>query len=97
MTTVGFEWDPVKDLKNQAKHGVSFADAQYAFEDARRVIAEDLSHSTPSENRYFCFGRCGGGVLTARFTFREGVIRIFGAGYWRQGLEIYEKANQVHE
>ncbi len=26
-----FEWDPGKDLINQAKHQVSFAEAQYAF------------------------------------------------------------------
>jgi hypothetical protein len=29
--------------------------------------------------------------MTARFTLRK--IRIFGAGYWRKGKAIYEKAN----
>ncbi len=92
-----FEWDAAKDLANQAKHRVSFAEAQYAFDDSRRVIAEDITHSTEAERRYLCFGQYGGGVLTVRFTYRNGVIRIFGAGYWRRGLRIYEKANQVHE
>jgi uncharacterized DUF497 family protein/predicted DNA binding CopG/RHH family protein len=73
--------------RNQAKHGVSFSDAQHAFGDVRRVIAEDLSHSTPTERRYFCFGQWGGGVLTVRFTFRDDVIRIFGAGY---GDEVWK-------
>ncbi len=31
-----------------------------------------------------------------RFTYRGGVIRIFGAGYWRKGKRIYERENQVH-
>jgi len=90
-----FEWDEEKDLENQAKHGVSFALAQYAFADPNRVLAEDLSH-TEKEKRYYCFGRVEGGILTVRFTYREGVIRIFGAGYWRKGKRIYEEANQIH-
>jgi uncharacterized DUF497 family protein/predicted DNA binding CopG/RHH family protein len=54
------------------------------FFDPKLVIAEDLSHSE-KEKRYFCFGRVGGGIMTGRFTWREGRIRIFGAGYWRKG------------
>ena len=95
MRRESFEWDVEKDLVNQAKHGVSFSEAQYAFADSRRVIAEDLSHSN-AEPRYYCFGRVADSVLTVRFTFRTGVIRIFGAGYWRRGKRIYERENQVH-
>jgi len=96
MPTTRFEWDPTKDRANQAKHGVAFAMAQMAFADPQRVIAEDLSHSG-SERRYFCCGRVGGGVLSVRFTYRKEMIRIFGAGYWRRGKQIYEQENQVHE
>jgi uncharacterized DUF497 family protein len=96
MPTTRFEWDPEKDLENQAKHGVAFLTAQFVFADPQRVIAEDLSHSG-RERRYFCFGRVGGGVLTVRFTYRRGAIRIFGAGYWRKGRRIYDQENQVHE
>ena len=95
MGTASFEWDVEKDLENQAKHGVSFAQAQYAFADPYRVIAEDLSHSQ-AEQRYYCFGVVTGGVLTVRFTYRRGIIRIFGAGYWRKGRQIYEGENQIH-
>jgi uncharacterized DUF497 family protein len=91
-----FEWDPAKDLQNQRKHGVAFAAAQFAFADPQRVIAEDLSHGG-SERRYYCFGRVGEGILTVRFTYRPGVIRIFGAGYWRKGKRIYEQENPVHK
>jgi len=95
MSEESFEWDLKKDLLNQAKHGVAFAEAQYAFADPHRVIAEDLSHST-GEKRYYCFGKVRGGILTVRFTYRQGIIRIFGAGYWRKGKQIYERENQIH-
>ena len=95
MIKARFDWDPKKDTENQQKHGVSFANAQYAFADPRRVIAEDVSHSG-QEKRYYCFGKVAGGVLTVRFTFREDVIRIIGAGYWRKGKSIYERENKVH-
>ena len=90
-----FDWDPNKELENRNKHGVSFVDAQYAFVDPRRVIAEDVSHSG-KEKRYYCFRMVHGGVLTVRFTFRENVIRIIGAGYWRKGKAIYERENKIH-
>lgn len=92
MKKTRFEWDPEKDEENQKKHGVSFALAQYAFADPERVIAEDIAHSK-TEKRYFCFGGVNGGILTVRFTYRGGVIRIFGAGYWRKGKAIYEREN----
>ena len=89
---VQFEWDAKKDLENQAKHGVSFELAQYAFSDLRRVIAEDLTHGK-GEKRYYCFGRVGEGILTVRFTYRASNIRIIGAGYWRKGKKTYETQN----
>jgi len=92
MNKARFEWDENKDVENRAKHGVAFSLAQYAFADPHRVIAEDLAHSE-GEQRYFCFGKVEGGILTVRFTYRGGVIRIFGAGYWRKGKAIYEHKN----
>jgi uncharacterized DUF497 family protein len=75
---------------------VPFEIAEFAFLDPRRVIAEDLAHSH-KEQRYYCIGRVGSGILTVRFTMRGSTIRIFGAGYWRKGRTTYEKANQIHE
>jgi uncharacterized DUF497 family protein len=92
---VRFEWDPEKDLENRRKHRVGFAQAQFAFADPDRVIAEDTSHSA-GEKRYFCIGRLGAGVVTVRFTHRGDVIRIFGAGYWRKGKRLYEQENPLH-
>ena len=95
MAETRFEWDSNKDLENQQKHGVAFVDAQYAFADPHRVIAEDSSHSE-QESRYYCFGKVGAGILTVRFTYREDVIRIIGAGYWRKGKVTYEHENKIH-
>ncbi len=94
MAKVRFDWDQDKADKNQKRHGVSFALAQLAFADPKRVIAEDLAHGS-GEQRYYCFRQVGAGVLTVRFTYRESVIRILGAGYWRKGKRIYERENQV--
>lgn len=98
MSISGFEWDDEKDRENQSKHGIAFKAAQYAFFDPDRIIAEDLEHSM-GERRFYCFGRAGAGegILTVRFTYRKGRIRIFGAGYWRKGKSIYEKENKVHQ
>jgi uncharacterized protein len=96
MPKARFEWDAKKDQENQDKHGVAFAVAQFAFADPNRVIAEDLSHSS-KEKRHYCFGLVEGGVLTVRFTYRDDVLRIFGAGYWRKGKQIYERENQIHQ
>ena len=95
MAEARFDLDPDKNRENQSKHGISFGDAQLAFADPRRVIAEDLSHGS-SERRYYCFGEADDGILTVRFTYREGVIRIFGAGYWRRGKRIYDRENKIH-
>ena len=94
MNEVSFEWDPQKNKQNIEKHGISFFVAQFAFADPRRVIAEDQSHSE-LEKRFYCFGLVGGGIVTVRFTYRRKVIRIFGAGSWRKGKNIYEVKNKV--
>jgi hypothetical protein len=89
-----FEWDPTKDVENRRKHGVAFIDAQMAFMDMRRVIAKDLFHSG-KEPRFYCFGAIDARVLTVRFTYRGGVIRIIGAGYWRRGKKVYETQSKI--
>ena len=96
MSEADFEWDEAKNIKNEQKHGVTFHEAQYAFLDPNRVIAEDIEHSH-GEKRYYCFGlnQEGSGVLTVRFTYRSGSIRIIGAGYWRKGKKVYEQSNSI--
>ncbi len=90
-----FEWDPEKDIENQLKHGVSFAEAQLVFFDPHRIIHEDLEHSN-NEQRFYCFGKVNNHVMTVRFTHRKHKTRIFGAGYWRKGRKIYEEESGVY-
>ena len=92
MRKTHFEWDDGKDKENQKKHKVSFSLAQHAFLDPHRIIVEDEEHSN-EENRYYCIGRVGEGIMTVRFTFRGNVIRIYGAGFWRKGRKTYEEQN----
>jgi uncharacterized DUF497 family protein len=67
-------------------------DGTDAFLDPKRVIVPDLGHSG-QEPRYSCFGWVDGGVMTVRFTWRGGRMRIIGAGYWRKGRQVYEDEN----
>ncbi len=64
------------------------------FRDPARVVARDIAHGG-GEERFYCFGRTGEGVLTARSTYRGKVIRIIGAGYWRRGKKVYEAHSKV--
>lgn len=96
MKPSNFDWDEAKQLENIKKHGVTFQDAQLAFQDEQRIILEDVRHSK-NEQRYFCIGKAHGGIMTVRFTYRDVRIRIFGAAYWRKGKKIYEKENHIHE
>lgn len=90
-----FQWDDDKDRLNQKKHNVSFSMAQLAFIDEDRILLEDLEHSV-KEQRYYCIGMVNDGILTVRFTYRNNIIRIIGAGYWRKGKKLYEEKNNLH-
>jgi uncharacterized DUF497 family protein len=50
-----FEWDPVKDADNQAKHGVTFEDASTVFGDPLAVTIVDPDHSS-AEQRFLTTG-----------------------------------------
>jgi uncharacterized protein len=95
MIRAQFAWDDAKDIENQRKHHVAFSVAQHAFLDPNRIILQDVGHSH-TEERHYCVGKIADGIVTVRFTYREGVIRIYGAGYWRKGRKIYEEANHLH-
>jgi len=91
-----FEWDFRKELENINKHELDFHTAKLAFFDEHRIIYEDTKHSSQYEKRYFCFGKVENEIITVRFTYRTGTIRIIGAGYWRKGKKIYEEENRLH-
>ncbi|MBI5573002.1 MAG: BrnT family toxin [Elusimicrobia bacterium] len=85
-----FIWDIEKENSNVEKHGIDFFTALKVFKDPKRKIFIDSKHSE-KEERYFCVGKAGDKILTVRFTYRAGIIRVFGAGSWRKGVRYYEK------
>ena len=75
-----FEWDPEKDLANQAKHGVSFQDASELFSSASDCLEiYDEVHSV-EEDRFIAVGPIRLGVIVVIYTERrDDVIRIVSA------------------
>jgi len=85
-----FAWDIQKELINIHKHNIDFTTSAKAFKDPKRKIYTDSKHSK-TEERYFCIGKVNNRVITVRFIYRNGKVRIYGAGYWRKGVRYYEK------
>ena len=87
-----FEWDPVKAVANEGKHGVTFDEASAVFGDIFSVSGRDLEHSV-GENRLLTFGLSNHGrVLVVSHTDRGGVIRIISARpATRKEKRIYEE------
>lgn len=46
---LSFEWDENKNRINQAKHKVSFEEAQTVFYDERALVIDDPEHSQEEE------------------------------------------------
>ena len=87
-----FEWDPEKNEENIKKHHVSFEDARRVWLDPHRVTGKDQKHSA-EEERFRLYGEVDGDILTVRFTRKGNVIRIIGAGHWREGKDKYGQRN----
>jgi uncharacterized DUF497 family protein len=81
MNIMHFEWDPQKDLTNQKKHGVSFAEASTVFEDVNALVISDPEHSE-DEERFIILGfSLQANLLVVCHCYRasESVIRIISA------------------
>jgi uncharacterized DUF497 family protein len=90
-----FEWNEDKNRENIEKHNVSFEEAQEVFRDLKLILLLDKKHSL-QESRFFAIGKAKNGIMTVRFTIRNNIIRIFGAGYWRKQQKYYETENNLH-
>ena len=81
MERLHFEWDPQKDLTNQRKHGVSFAEASTVFEDVNALVISDPEHSE-EEERFVILGfSLQANLLVVCHCYRssESMIRIISA------------------
>jgi uncharacterized DUF497 family protein len=76
---VKFSWDPAKDRANQAKHGISFAEAATIFDDPLQWTVRDPDHSF-NESRYLTTGYSTAGQLSiVAHAEEDDVIRIISA------------------
>jgi uncharacterized DUF497 family protein len=74
---VSYQWDPAKARANQAKHGISFADAVAVFEDPRAITLDDPHLD---EDRYVTIGLDFlGRVVVVCWTWRDEEIRLISA------------------
>ena len=87
-----FEWDPDKDRRNQAKHGVSFEEANTIFGDPLAWTVRDPDHST-GERRYLTTGYSKNQrLIIVAHTERGDRIRIISArDVTAAERRIYEK------
>jgi uncharacterized protein len=76
---VKFEWDPVKDEANRAKHGIGFEEAATVFGDRSALSWQDAAHSI-EEYRTLTLGYTDRGRLAiVAHTERGERIRIITA------------------
>ena len=52
VTQIQFEWDEIKAVANERKHGVTFEVASTVFRDSQFLTTADLGHSETDE-RWF--------------------------------------------
>jgi uncharacterized protein len=74
---MGFQWDGEKSAANEAKHGLSFADAVVIFA-GPVLIVEDVRREY-GERRWNALGESEGVVLHVTYTLRNGDIRLISA------------------
>ena len=76
---LAFEWDPLKERLNVAKHGVPFREALTAFGDPLGRIVEDLQLPT-DETRFVLLAQSDRRrLLVVLFTERGHSIRLISA------------------
>jgi uncharacterized protein len=55
MSTIKFEWDPIKNILNQRAHGISFEEASTVYYDENARLIPDPKHSD-EEDRFIMLG-----------------------------------------
>ena len=76
-----FDWDPVKNMANINKHGISFDEAATVFGDSEALYKPDTEHSN-SEDRFIIIGFSENSrLLMVCHCYRESetVVRIISA------------------
>ena len=72
-----FEWDNIKAMLNEVKHGVKFEEAARVFADEYKIILPDRNHSQ-TEQRFNVIGMVDD-VLFVVYTEKVETTRIISA------------------
>jgi uncharacterized protein len=89
-----FEWDEEKAKLNEQKHGVTFEEAEIAFEDENAVEIFDELNSD-EEIRFQIIALSPNRLLFIAFTLREERIRIISARKANvKQVQIYNEYNR---
>ena len=87
-----FEWNIEKSVTNLRKHGVSFDEAEIAFEDVFAIEEFDAEHSTADESRFKMLAMAGEKIIVVAYTMRGENFRIISARKAeRYERELYER------
>ena len=79
-SSVRFEWDPQKERKNVAKHGVTFKEAKSLFTSKGDFLEIYDDEHSDVEERFIAIGPIRRGLILVVFTERnETTIRILSA------------------
>lgn len=87
-----FEWNIAKSEKNLKNHGVSFTEAELAFEDFYAIEEFDDEHSSDAEQRFKMLAIADERILVVIYTVRGGNYRIISARLAEKSeRELYER------
>ena len=73
-----FSWDEEKNAKNKTKHGVSFDEVKFIFDDPNLMEIYDRKHDM-AEDRWKVIGMNCWGLFTVICTEIDNTIRIISA------------------
>ena len=87
-----FEWDIGKSKANAEKHGISFMEAETAFEDFYAIEEFDSEYSTAEESRFKMLAMANEKILVVIYTMRDENYRIISSRKAEKyERELYEK------
>jgi uncharacterized protein len=86
---VRFDWDPLKSARNEAKHGISLAEARVLWNGD--VVT--LPSRNPGEPRHLAIGLIEGRYWTVIYALRDDHLRLISARRSRKNEEkLHQKA-----
>jgi len=90
---IAFQWDKGNIFKNAEKHAVTIQEAEEVFLNEPFVVADDIKHSSSTEQRFYGLGRTKTDrKLFVAFTIRDKKIRVISIrDMKKKERNIYER------